>query len=297
LISALGKMHQRLLVFGGPYSNLPAAAAMRRRADALGIDAGQVICSGDLVAYCAEPAETVELIRDWGIHVVMGNCEESLGSSEPDCGCGFDEGSSCSTLALAWYRYADQRIDAGQRRWMRALPRAIDFEMSGLRFRTLHGSVASINQFIFASSDAAAKREQIRQAGTDVVIGGHSGIPFGQAVGDCHWLNSGVIGMPANDGTADGWYMLIEPEDGFIRVSWHRLDYDHESAARSTIIAGMQEYGRALADGLWPSQDILPPAERAQRGQPLAPAALKIRSARRHLRDSKPGAPSAIASD
>lgn len=289
MISSIGKIDQRLLVFGGPYSNLPATTAMRRRADALGIGAGHVICSGDLVAYCAEPAETVELIRDWGIHVVMGNCEESLAFSAPDCGCGFAEGSSCSSLSLAWYRYADQRIDAGQRSWMRALPRAIDFEMSGLRFRTLHGGVASINQFIFASNDAAAKREQVRQAGADVVIGGHSGIPFGQALEDCHWLNAGVIGMPANDGSANGWYMLIEPGHEAIQVSWHRLGYDHESAARSTIAAGMLEYGLALADGIWPSQDILPAAERAQRGQPLSLAALEIPLANRHLQDSNQG--------
>ncbi|UCH38793.1 MAG: metallophosphoesterase family protein [Gammaproteobacteria bacterium] len=285
----------RLLVFGGPYSNLAATAAMQRRAQALGIAAECVICTGDLVAYCAEPGATVDLVRDWGIQVVMGNCEESLGFSEPDCGCGFAEGSSCSTLALAWYRYADQRIGSGQRRWMRNLPRSIDFEISGTRFKVLHGSLASINEFVFASSNSAAKLGQIREAEVDVIIGGHSGIPFGQAIEDCHWLNAGVIGMPANDGTANGWYMLIEATDGAIEVSWHRLEYDHAAASRSTIAAGMREYGQALTDGLWPSQDILPPPERAQRGQPLNPLLLRIQSKLQRLEDSSQSAVTGIA--
>ena len=277
-MSSLGNIEQRMLIFGGPYSNRAATAAMRRRAEELGIDAARVICSGDIVAYCAEPAETVELIRDWGIHVVMGNCEESLGFSEPDCGCGFDEGSSCSALALAWYAYADGRIDAAQRRWMRELPRSLDFEISGLRFKVVHGSVERINDFVFVSSDEDTKLAQIRAAGVDVVVGGHAGIPFGQAVGDAYWLNAGVIGMPANDGTADGWYLLLEPGPDSIAASWHRLPYDHAAASRSTIAAGMPEYGRALADGLWPSEDILPPAERQNRGRPLTLDSLLLQS-------------------
>jgi predicted phosphodiesterase len=265
----LGSISDRLLVFGGPDSNLAATEAMQRRALELDIPAERVICTGDLVAYCAEPVQTLELIRDWGIQVVMGNCEESLAFSEPDCGCGFDEGSSCSALALTWYEYANRRVTPAQRRWMQSLPRSIEFEMHGKRFKTVHGSPTSINEFVFASQDAAPKLTQIRQSGSDVVIGGHCGIPFGQQIEDCHWLNAGVIGMPANDGGSHGWYMLIEPVDSALQVSWHRLDYDYQTSRQSTVFAGMSEYGQALGDGLWPSTDILPETERQQRGRPL----------------------------
>lgn len=276
-----------LLVFGGPYSNLAATAAMRRRAAALGIPANQVICTGDLVAYCAEPADTVELVRDWGIHVVMGNCEESLAFDEPDCGCGFDVDSQCSALALTWYRYADRRIDAAQRRWMRGLPRAIDFEYFGLRFRVLHGSLTRINEFVFASGDAENKRRQAEAAGVDAVIGGHSGIPFGQRIGDRYWLNAGVIGMPANDGGSHGWYLLFEPSDRGPLCSWHRLDYEYAASRQSTIAAGMVEYGEALASGLWPNMDILPESERRQRGQPLDLPPMQLHPAARHITDQR----------
>ena len=266
-----------LLVFGGPYSNLAVTEAMRRRAFELGIPPRNVICTGDIVAYCAEPRETVELVRDWGIHVVMGNCEESLGFDEADCGCGFDAGSQCSTLALAWYRYASDRIDAGQRRWMRGLPRNIDFTCCGAAFRVLHGSLSSINEFVFASGDADAKLRQARAADVDAIIGGHSGIPFGQRVGERYWLNAGVIGMPANDGGGHGWFMLLEPAEGGPRCSWHRLDYEFAASRDATVAAGMAEYGEALASGLWPSMDVLPAAERRRRGRPLDLPPLQIR--------------------
>ncbi len=268
-VETLGKIDRKLLVFGGPYSNLASTEAMRSKAAELGICAGHIICTGDLAAYCAEPRQTVELIRDWGIHVVMGNCEQSLAMEKPDCGCGFDEGSACSVLSIGWYQYANQAIDLDSRRWMGDLPRSITFQIKDYRFRVVHGSVTSINQFVFPSTPTDIKSSQIKRADAEVVIGGHSGIPFGQVIEDKIWLNAGVIGLPANDGTSDGWYMLLEPvDDGFL-ASWHRLQYDARISHGSTLAAGMSEYAQALTDGLWPSMDILPVDERANQGRRL----------------------------
>ncbi len=265
----LGKMDETLLIFGGPYSNLAATRAMREKARDLNISADRVICSGDLAAYCAEPVATIDSIRDWDIQVVMGNCEESLAYQEPDCGCGFEAGSSCSTLSLSWYEYADARVTPGQRSWMRDLPRSVNFHIGRSRFKVVHASVSSINEFVFPSTDPVLKSKQLDLAGCDVIIGGHSGIPFGQKIDRRLWLNSGAIGMPANDGTPEGWYMLVKPEGDSFHVSWHRLVYDHQHSHRTTVAAGMKEYGQALLDGLWPSMDSLPEPERRQRGQSL----------------------------
>jgi predicted phosphodiesterase len=279
----------RLLVFGGCYNNLAATQAMQAVARELGIEPQQVICTGDLIAYCAEPIEVIDLIQSWGIHVLMGNCEESLGFEQLDCGCGFEPTSACSTLSIAWYRYASQRITAEHRAWMKSLPRLIEFQFQSSRFSLVHGSVTSINQFIFPSTEVKIKLAQINQGDTDVVIGGHSGIPFGQSfVDDASkskvWLNSGVIGMPANDGTADGWYMLIEAANsrgnstghsGY-RVSWHRLTYDAITSQETTQKAGMVEYANSLTTGLWPSMDILPMKEQGEQGQPLKVKAMSF---------------------
>ncbi len=274
----LGKINDRLLIFGGPYSNLAATLALRARAQELGIPAEHTICTGDLAAYCAEPAQTIDLIRDWGIHVVMGNCEESLGFERDDCGCGFDPGTACSALTITWYRYANQQVKPGQRQWMAALPRSIDFELQAYRFSVVHASVSNINEFIFPSSSSQAKLEQITSAGVDVVIGGHSGIPFGQTIGDKLWLNAGAVGLPANDGSPDGWYMLIEPDEEGFQIGWHRLPYDAAHSQRSTRAAGMTEYAQSLIDGLWPSQDVLPAEEQRQQGQRLNLKPLRVQA-------------------
>src|SRR5215472_14622804 len=83
------RVDKPLMVFGGPYSNLEATRAVLEEAARLSISADHIICTGDVVAYGADAAATVDLVRDRVGHVVMGNCEQSLAAGSVDCGCGF----------------------------------------------------------------------------------------------------------------------------------------------------------------------------------------------------------------
>ncbi len=272
----LGDIDKPLLVFGGPYSNLAATEAMLARAAQLGFAPEQIICTGDVVAYCAEPEQTCQLLIESGIHVVMGNCEESLASEADDCGCGFEPGMLCSTLSEQWYRYATQHISAETRQWMAQLPPSLSFNLAGYRVRVIHGGVSQINRFIFASTNEQIKLQELQDAQADIIIGGHCGIPFGQRLGSRAWLNAGVIGLPANDGTRSGWYLLLTPSAKGIEAEWRRLDYDHDHSFNSMQEAGLNSYAQTLQTGLWPSMDILPGIERSQQGNALNPAQLII---------------------
>ncbi len=266
-----------LLLFGGPYSNLAATRAMRTQASRLGITPDRVFCNGDLVAYCAEPEQTIEEIKSWGVSVVMGNCEESLASNAPGCGCGFAADSTCALLSEHWYAFSSRRVSDASRRWMQQLPRSIHLRFNGCSILLVHGSPTAINSFVFASTEASRKRREFAPTDVDVIIGGHSGIPFGQRIGSKYWLNTGVIGMPANDGTQDGWYLLLTAEGPALRASWRRLVYPWRESRTAMIAAGLDNgYAQALQTGLWPSMDILPPAEKAQRGKQLRPKDLII---------------------
>ncbi len=269
----LGEMSGPVLLFGGPYSNLEATKALKALAEQRQLPPGNIICSGDVVAYCGDPEATVQLIRDWQVAVVMGNCEESLGFEADDCGCGFDPGSACDLLSSGWYGYASRRISSDSRAWMRQLPRRIEFQLGGRRVAVVHGGVERINQFVFPSTAASEKQRQLALLDAELVIGGHSGLPFGQRLGSRLWLNTGVIAMPANDGTADGWYLLLEPGDAGIQCHWQRLRYPAGQAQQRMRAQGLDNgYADALLSGVWPSQEVLPAAEKAQRGRALQPS-------------------------
>jgi predicted phosphodiesterase len=256
-------------VFGGPYSNLEATRALLDDISRLRIPARNVVCTGDIIAYGADAAETLALVRASGCHVVMGNVEENLAASAADCGCGFEEGSTCDRLSAVWFGHASAQLSANDRAWMADLPRRIDLEIGRYRFAVVHGGVDSINQVVFASTDAAVKLKQIDQAGADGVIGGHCGMPFTQSIGGRLWHNSGAIGMPANDGTARVWYSIFRPEDGGIEIEHRALRYDQASAAAKMRRIGLPEYANALGSGVRVDAGTLPLPEQRICGVPL----------------------------
>jgi uncharacterized radical SAM superfamily Fe-S cluster-containing enzyme len=263
------------LVFGGPYSNLQATAAVLDEAARLGIPPAHIICTGDLVAYCGDPVATIALVRRSGIHVVMGNCDEQLGASGADCGCGFPEGSACERASAAWFAYADAQVGRDDRAFLAALPRRIDLAIGGRRIAVIHGSVSRINQFVFASTAAAVKRRELDLAVADGVIGGHCGLPFTQASDGRLWHNAGVIGMPAHDGTPRVWYSVLTPVAGGLRIEHRALAYDHAAAAAAMARAGLPpDYREALVTGIWPSCDVLPHREIRESGVAIAPGTI-----------------------
>jgi pyruvate-formate lyase-activating enzyme/predicted phosphodiesterase len=259
-----------LLLFGGPYSNLEATQALLNRASALGIPPSRSVCTGDVVAYGADPAATVALIRSSGCHVVMGNCEESLAAGGADCGCGFPAGSQCEQLSVAWFTHAAAELDAGARTWMAGLPRRIDIAIGDVRFAAIHGGAERINRFVFASTASPVKLGELDATEMDGIIAGHCGLPFTQKIGQRLWHNAGAIGLPANDGTPRIWYSVLRIKHGNIIIEHCALEYDYRTAAAKIRRTGLPEqYAAALETGLWPSCDVLPLKEIQHRGMAI----------------------------
>lgn len=268
----IGDFDAPILVFGGPYSNLEALEALMATAESRNIPADHMLCTGDVVAYGADPQATVDLIRAADIAVVMGNCEESLGEDSSDCGCGFEKGSACDVLAAQWFAYASGALDAQAKAWMRALPRQINLTLAARRLVVIHGSIYQINRFVFASSAGVDKSAECKQAAADGIIAGHCGLPFSQFVDGHLWHNAGVIGLPANDGTPRVWYSVLHPSNEGIVVEHCSLTYDHQTAAAKIRERGLPPaYADSLISGRWPAEDILPAEERDRGGRTIAP--------------------------
>ncbi len=258
-----------VLVFGGCYSNLQATGALLAEAARRGIPPERMVCTGDVVAYGADAAATVALVRDAGVPVVMGNCEEQLAARAADCGCGFTPGSACDLLSGAWFAHATAALDPAALDWMGTLPRQIDLQLGRFRLLAVHGSAAANNEFVFASTRGVVP------PGYDGVIAGHCGLPFTRTIEGRLWHNSGAVGMPANDGTPRGWFSVLSPTPDGLAIE--HVAFDHAAAADAMREAGLPEaYAAALGTGLWPSCDVLPAPELAARGVPLIPVTLLV---------------------
>ncbi|MCB2065751.1 MAG: metallophosphoesterase family protein [Erythrobacter sp.] len=259
-IRDLGALDGTVLLFGGPYSNLQATQALLEKARALRIPARRVICTGDMVAYGADPAGVVAALRGFAGPVVAGNVERQLAEGAGDCGCGFTPGSTCDRLSAGWYPFADARIGAEARAWMRDLPDVVTFRLAGRRVAVIHGGVSDISRFLWPVTDEAEFRHEIslleRDIGAvDEVVAGHCGVPFRRQLGRHWWTNAGVMSLPPNDGGAATRFALMEGAE----LRLERLAYDAAAARAAMEAAGLtQGYHAALTSGWWPSEEVLP---------------------------------------
>ncbi|MEZ4884466.1 MAG: metallophosphoesterase family protein [Chitinophagales bacterium] len=264
----IGVLKGKTLVFGGVYSNLQALERMIAIAEELQIAPQNIICTGDVVAYCAQPEECVQKVMDWGIHTIAGNVEIQLREGEEDCGCNFDEGSRCNLFSGQWYPFAKRRLSEACIDWMWELPDFISFELAGLQGLVVHGSLQETAEFVFKSTSWEVKAANLEQGKVDIVLAGHCGLPFHDVRNGQYWLNAGVIGMPANDGTTRVWYMVLEAEkERSLAFSHHSFDYNCEETARLMGLYSLTpEYAKTLVTGLWDNCEVLPDSETKLQG-------------------------------
>jgi len=263
-------MENTYLIFGGNYGNLEATKALYSKAEELAIPRRNIICTGDMAAYCADAEQVADFVRQWGIQVIQGNCEQAIAENASDCGCGFSEETVCDTLSKQWYEYCQSVISNETKEWFARLPKTVRISCNNFEVLVCHGSPNNINRFVFFSDPEDKWQVLFAEANADIIIAGHCGIPFTK-LGRYHaWHNSGALGMPANDGTPRVWFSTMVISDAQVSFNHHTLEYEYTETQKKMQKNGLsEEYIKALAEGYWPSLDILPLLEQKKQGMPL----------------------------
>jgi predicted phosphodiesterase len=268
-IKQLSISSDKLLLFGGVYSNLQALEELKKIAESKGFLPQNIICTGDIVAYCAQPEECIQLIKEWGINCIIGNVEEQVRSGGNDCGCNFNEGSRCDAFSRQWFPFVQESLSEDSLQWLTTLPAFLQFPFGGKRVSVVHGSFSDISQFIFYSTPWEIKQAELEQSASDIIIAGHCGLPFSQKKGASWWINPGVIGMPANDGESLVWYAELSSGE-HLQVQHHAFAYNHYLSQQLMREKQLPlSYAETLDSGIWDNCEVLPPEETALQGKKI----------------------------
>jgi predicted phosphodiesterase len=267
-INRAGIRSGKLLFFGGVYSNLQALEALQQWANENDFLPENIFCTGDILGYCAQPLECILLIKSWGIQSIAGNVELQVRNKEADCGCDFKSGGRCDLFSRNWYSYIQSRIDGPSIEWLHTLPHYIVLEYGKQKLTIVHGSWFHTADFIFASTPWPVKQENFAATGADIIIAGHCGLPFHDEQDGKRWINPGVIGMPANDGTERVWFLTMDCVEDEIHFQFHHLHYNNHKAFELMQANRLpQSYANTLLTGIWDNCEILPPEETARQGK------------------------------
>ena len=210
----------KIAVISDIHANLHALEAVWRDLESRNHDL--VYCLGDLVGYGAFPNEVVAFIREREIPTVMGNYDEGVGFDLHDCGCVYrnPEESKLGYQSLLWTR---KKTTHENKLFLQSLPLQIRLEDQRPTLLLVHGSPRKINEYLYEDRPQATFDNIAKLAGTNILLFGHTHIPYEKRVGGVLFVNAGSVGK-LSEGDPGAGYIILDlkrhPKVEFIRISY-----------------------------------------------------------------------------
>lgn len=192
----------KVLILSDVHANLEALQAITESSDELWV-------LGDLVNYGPSPAEVVDFIRRNAAVVVRGNHDNAIGAGvDPRCSPPFRE------MAQAMQVYTESVLNDDQRAYLRNLPLTVQRQVGGKVFFLCHAAPGD-PLFRYVRADPALWAKEAAAMNADVLLVGHTHLPFILDLGAQRVVNPGSVGQP-KDGAPQARYAVLE--DGVVTL-------------------------------------------------------------------------------
>jgi putative phosphoesterase len=173
----------RILIVSDLHANLEAVLGLPESYDELWV-------LGDLVNYGPNPCEVIEFVRAHASLIVRGNHDHSAG---------FDEDPKCSPrfrrMAEETGRYTRAVIANDQRDFLRSLPLTVERTVEGVRFSLCHAAPPD-PLYEYRAPDSPLWDAELARGSADVLLVGHTHLPFCRRLGRRMVANPGSAGQP-----------------------------------------------------------------------------------------------------
>jgi len=214
----------RLLILSDVHSNLAALEAVLQ-------DAGRwdvAISAGDVVGYGPNPEECVAKLMFKGFRCAKGNHDMAV----------YDGDSS-------WFNDDAQdaikinrgQLSPGSMRWLGSQPTELRFMLAGLDIAVYHGSPTEpLTSYIYPQDAKERADSLLKHTGANVIILGHTHIPYTVKRKDKLIINPGSVGQP-RDGDPRASYLVLETDQ--LTAELRRIEYSIDATAEAIDAAGL----------------------------------------------------------
>jgi putative phosphoesterase len=205
------------------HGNLPALRAAV--ADARARGAKRVVCAGDMTGYGPFPDEVCHFLKGQRIPTIIGNYDQKVIKI-------LKEGDSTSAGMKSKKReillWTVRHLGEQAQKYLSGLPETLSLRIGGHKLLVVHGSPISMDDAIYPSITEQGMNTKLDGMCPEILICGHTHIPFVKRVGGILIVNCGSAGHPV-DGDPRPAYALIRPENGVRpRAGIIRFEYDRD---------------------------------------------------------------------
>ena len=178
----------------------------------------EIICLGDIVGYYAYPNECIELIRDNCSITVLGNHDAGV--------IGQESAFFFNPTAYEMVVWTKENLTQDNYNWLTTLPRKKTIERGGKSIYLVHGSPLRTFDYFDAFSEdqwSSMLEKAFEITGTDLLMVGHTHIPFKFKYGKKYFVNPGSVGQTRN-GVPGAYYAILNTNP--ISITMEHLNYD-----------------------------------------------------------------------
>jgi len=230
----------KVVILSDIHANSAALGSLREEYDELWV-------LGDLVDYGPNPCEVVDFVRSKASVVVRGNHDHAVAFGEdPRCSARFREMAEQTQLLC------ERLLSRKQKQYLGKLPLHAVVERDRKRVYLCH-AVPSDPLFTYCPEDSDRWPVECARVRADVLLVGHTHIPFIRKLGDCLLVNPGSVGQPKNGNPAMSYAVW---ENGKIELRSHAYPVEKTvSQIRSLPLSGSVQRGLidVLRTGFAPS--------------------------------------------
>lgn len=252
----------KIALFGGIYNNYLALDAVCR--DALEKGCRELYCLGDLGAFGPYPDRVFPILKEYGVKVVRGNYDDSVGRGLDNCQCGYTDPRDNYYAHLS-FQYTSSKTSEANRRLLKDLPEDLRLSCSGREIFLCHGSPRRVNEFLWESTSPTHLLEKFcDDYSADIICVTHTGLHWKRALSNDRWfVNVGAIGRPPNNGKPSVYYTVLD-FDLTDPIRFVAVDYDHNRLAEEMAAEKLpKEFIETILTGHWTTcLEILPARER-----------------------------------
>ena len=210
----------RFAVIGDIHGNIYALEAVYEDIKNKNIDF--VISTGDLVGYMMYPNEVIEFLKKNKIASIQGNHDKFIakGNKIQDISV-FSQDEVQKNASEIYTNYV---LKDENREFLRNLPEEIRIRKNNFNVLIVHGSPRKIDEYLYENGENLL--EITKDFSENVIISGHTHIPYVKKVEDKYFINAGSVGKPKH-GNPKSTYVIADLDEE-IKVTIEEVSYNYE---------------------------------------------------------------------
>ncbi len=210
----------RFAVIGDIHGNIYALEAVYEDIKNKNIDF--VISTGDLVGYMMYPNEVIEFLKKNKIASIQGNHDKFIakGNKIQDISV-FSQDEVQKNASEIYTNYV---LKDENREFLRNLPEEIRIRKNNFNVLIVHGSPRKIDEYLYENGENLL--EITKNFSENVIISGHTHIPYVKKVEDKYFINAGSVGKPKH-GNPKSTYVIVDLDEE-IKVTIEEASYNYE---------------------------------------------------------------------